>query len=83
MRKQELIREVRDVMSGNSGHTVIVFGKNANNKWDTYTTINNLYKIYYPEWRWCQIQRHCCNEMTLKEAAEIVNNAERFLGGAK
>jgi len=83
MKKQELIREVRDVMSGNSGHTVIAFGRNENNKWETYTTISRLSRDDFPEWKWVQTQKHNCNEMTLKEAAEIVNNAERFLGGVK
>ena len=79
MTKKELIREVRDVMSGNSGHTVIAFGKNENNKWETYTTITDLYRSDFPEWKWCQVLEHNCNKMTLKEAAEIVGFAVRFL----
>ena len=77
MTKRQVIQEVRDTMSGISGHTVIAYGKNEN-KWEIYTTISSLRKEDFDEWQWVSIERHCCNEMTLKEAAQIVNEAERY-----
>ena len=80
MRKTEVIREVREVMSGNSGHTVIAFGKNESGKWETFSTITNLSRSDFSEWEWVQIQKHNCNEISIKETTEIVNEAERFFG---
>jgi len=77
MTKRQVIQEVRDVMSGVSGQTIIAYGKNEN-KWEIYTTISSLRKEDFPEWNWVSIERHCCNEMTIWEAGEIVNAAERY-----
>ena len=78
MTKRQVIQEVRDVISGIAGHTVIAYGKNEVNKWETYTTISLLRKEDFDEWQWVSIERHSCNKMSLGEAAQIVNAAERY-----
>jgi len=78
MKKIDVIKEVKEVMTGESGHTVIAFGQNENGKWETYTTTSQLSSSDFPDWSWVSIQRHCANEMTKAEATEIVVDAEKF-----
>jgi len=78
MNKRQVIAGVRDVMCGNSGHTMIAFGKNENNKWETATTTSRLSSDDFPEWKWVSIQKHCCNEITIKKAERIVEDAENY-----
>jgi len=78
MKKIDVIKKVREVMTGESGHTVIAFGQNENGKWETYTTTSQLSSSDFPDWSWVSIQRHCTNEMTYDEASVVVENAEKF-----
>ena len=78
MKKIDVINEVREVMAGESGHTVIAFGQNENGKWVAYTTSSRLTSSDFPDWSWVSIQRHCMNEMTYDEASVVVENAEKY-----
>jgi len=68
MKKTETIRELRDVLCGNSAHTWIGIDRKKRG-YEIYTSTNNsIMEMNF---------QHCCNEMTLKGAKEILENAER------
>lgn len=70
MTKREMIKEVRDIMVGNSGHTNILVWKEGRS-WKTETNINRFSFEDVNEVNGFQ-EQHCCNEMTLKETKEYL-----------
>ena len=68
MTKKNMIKEVRDVMTGRSGHTYISVSKKGRS-WQTETNINRIdddNAIF-------EVQ-HCCNEMSLREIEDYLKN---------
>jgi len=70
--KKELIRIVRDVISGRSGHTIGNFRRIKRGKWEVETTIGNQYPFDSNSSNWANF-RYDRNEMTLKEAKEYID----------
>ena len=65
MTKREMIKEVRDVMTGNSGHSYIMVWKEGRS-WKVETNINKFSSDDFEDDTYFQC-RHSCNDMTLKE----------------
>lgn len=68
--KKQLIRIVRDVMSGISEHTIGSFRKISRGLYKVETTIGNQYPYDAPKWARF---RHDRNNMTLREAKEYID----------
>lgn len=74
MQKKEIIREIRDVMSGNSGHTWIIV-RHDSKSWEIAGSgIGNFSKDNLEKGD--MFFEHVCNDMTLKEAEEELNKQE-------
>ena len=76
MRKIEMVRVVRDVMSGKNAHTYIVFGMKENGSWDYETSINKI-EIDNSEWTEVGIASHCCNNISIQEVKEYIEKQFR------
>ncbi len=74
MTKKEVIRKIRNVMAGYDGHTMAIVRK-LNRGYDVYTTISNYSSDNLGKEE--MIFRHQCNEMTLKEAKEHLEQLEQ------
>jgi len=70
MTKREMIRELRDVLVGNCGHSHIAIWKEGRS-WKTETGLD---RQIWQHVEGCAGFDHCCNEMTLKETAEYFND---------
>lgn len=72
MTKREIIRETKDILCGNSGHTNIIIWKEGRS-WRCETGLNRFQKSDFSDE---SIQfSHCCNEITLKETKKEIDVA--------
>ena len=72
MTKANMIKEVRDVMTGVSGHTNILVWKKGRS-WKTETNISKFSFEDVDNVNGFQLN-HCCNEMTLKETENYLKD---------
>ncbi len=71
MTKRQLVRELRDVIDGTSGHNVAQVWKTGRS-WNMDTNISRNAFEYNEDSR---IFDHCCNKITLKEVEQELNKA--------
>ena len=71
MTKKQVVKIMRNVMTGADAHTNIVAWKEGRS-WKVETGLNKYNRHDFENVQF--IGRHCCNEMTLKEAEELLKN---------
>jgi len=81
MKKIEMLKILKDVLDGTSGHTGAVVTKTSPGNWDIYTGIAPIGHGAIDEENclWIGSFQHFCNKISLDETRELLN--ERIKNG--
>jgi len=75
MKKRELVRLIKRIMTGADAHTNIIFGK-KDGVWICQTGTNSFNERDFRDWNDVDQAHHCCNSISLTEINNLFFEGE-------
>lgn len=76
MTRREVVKVIRDVITGNHAHTHVMVGK-KDGRWVVDTNLNRYSNIFDMDW-WDQFSYQTSKILTIKEVGRLLSELEMY-----